>query len=315
MTSELRPPDGRLDLPSLVGALVCFTLWGVFPLLFHALGEAGVGAWEIVGYRIVFAAPVALALVVGVGKTGAALAIFRQPRQLLALAASSAFISLNWSVYVWAIGAHHTLSASVGYFLNPLMNAAVGALIFRERISRLGVIAFAVAAIGVAFEASVAGDAPWTPLVLATSFCVYGLIRRQTTADATTGLLIECLIMAPFAAALLIFLSQHGGLRFGTSTPVNWMLLIAGPATVAPLALFSFAARRLPLTVIGFLQFLSPSLQFVCGLVMGETLHPLTLAAFSFIWIGAAIYAVDLARRLRRESLAETDAATSQNRA
>ena len=309
-TASPGPPES-LDRTGLIAALICYVIWGAFPLLFHQMGVRGASAWEIVGWRTVFAVPVSLCLVLLTGGLRNLGAVIGQPRQLALLALSAILIATNWTVYVWAVSVGQTLSASLGYYINPLVNAAVGALFFRERINRWGIVALTLATIGVLAQAVALGAPPWVALVLAGSFAGYGAVRKQTRADAQGGLLIECLILSPFAIGLLVWLAQHGTLTFGHGVDVTLLLLTCGPVTVAPLALFAFAARRLPFNVVGFIQFITPTLQFACGLAQGERLTWQSLVAFAFIWAGALVFAVNLVARLRRESAAGTPADAS----
>ena len=307
-------PEDRhraLDRAGLLAALGCYLLWGAFPLLFHAIGVRGAGSWEIVGWRTVFSVPVALALVMAIGRLSAVREIAIRPRQLMLLTLSAFLVGSNWAVYVWAVSSGQTLSASLGYYINPLVNAAVGAIFFREQISRFGKIALGLATIGVIVQALALGAPPWVALVLAFSFASYGIVRKQVDADAQSGILIECIVLSPVAIAVLCWLNSHGGLHFGRSISLSLLLLSCGPATVIPLTLFAFAARRLPLNVIGFMQFLTPTILFMFGLVQGEKLPPLSLLAFGFIWTGVIVFATDLVIRLRRESADRTAAAAS----
>ena len=304
-------PSESLDRSGLMAALACYVIGGAFPLLFHQMGVRGASAWEIVGWRTVFAVPVSLVLVLLTGGVRTLGAIVSQPRQLALLALSAALIATNWTVYVWAVSVGQTLSASLGYYINPLVNAAVGALFFRERINRWGIVALTLATVGVLAQAVALGAPPWVALVLAGSFAGYGAVRKQTQADAQGGLLIECLILSPFAVGLLAWLARHGTLTFGHGVDITLLLLTCGPVTVAPLALFAFAARRLPFNVVGFIQFITPTLQFACGLAQGERLTWQSLVAFAFIWAGALVFAVNLVARLRRESAAGTPADAS----
>ena len=309
-TASPGPPES-LDRTGLIAALICYVIWGAFPLLFHQMGVRGASAWEIVGWRTVFAVPVSLCLVLLTGGLRNLGAVIGQPRQLALLALSAILIATNWTVYVWAVSVGQTLSASLGYYINPLVNAAVGALFFRERINRWGIVALTLATIGVLAQAVALGAPPWVALVLAGSFAGYGAVRKQTQADAQGGLLIECLILSPFAVGLLVWLARHGTLTFGQGVDVTLLLLTCGPVTVAPLALFAFAARRLPFNIVGFIQFITPTLQFACGLAQGERLTWQSLVAFAFIWAGALVFAVNLVARLRRDSAAGSPADAS----
>ena len=309
-TASPGPPES-LDRTGLIAALICYVIWGAFPLLFHQMGVRGASAWEIVGWRTVFAVPVSLCLVLLTGGLRNLGAVIGQPRQLALLALSAILIATNWTDYVWAVSVGQTLSASLGYYINPLVNAAVGALFFRERINRWGIVALTLATIGVLAQAVALGAPPWVALVLAGSFAGYGAVRKQTQADAQGGLLIECLILSPFAVGLLVWLARHGTLTFGQGVDVTLLLLTCGPVTVAPLALFAFAARRLPFNIVGFIQFITPTLQFACGLAQGERLTWQSLVAFAFIWAGALVFAVNLVARLRRESAAGSPADAS----
>ncbi len=311
MTIAKSSRGAGLDRPGLIAALGCYLLWGAFPALFHEIGVEGAGPWEIVGWRTVFSVPAALVLVVATGRLSAVREIAGSPRQLLLLILSAFLIASNWSVYVWAVSTGQTLSASLGYYINPLVTAAVGALFFRERISRFGKVALALATTGVVVQALALGAPPWVALVLAFSFASYGIVRKQVEADAQTGLLIECIVLSPVAIVVLAGISAHGGLHFGRNLSLSLLLLSCGPATVVPLTLFAFAARRLPLNVIGFLQFLTPTILFGFGLVQGEKLPPLSLVAFGFIWTGVVVFATDMVTRLRRESADRTAAVAS----
>ncbi len=283
-----RPPGER---SALAAGLLCYTAWGLLPLLLRASGEAGAGAWEIVAWRTVWSVPFALALVAATGRFKAVLAAFMDRDALRLLLLSAVLIGVNWSVYVYAVDTHRTLQASLGYYINPLLNVAVGALLFRERMDRLGWIAVALALAGVLIQTVAVGGLPWISITLAVTFCAYGVVRKKVAVDAQTGLLVECLLLMWPAAAYLIWLAPMGTMAFGTSMKADLLLAAGGLATVIPLAAFTYSARRLPLTTIGFLQFLGPTIQFIVGVfAFGETLTPLRLVSFVFIWGGAAVF-------------------------
>ena len=295
MTSP--PAGGRAPLAA---GLLCYTFWGLLPILFQAAGRAGATPWEIVAWRIVWAVPCA-ALLVWASRQGPKFwQLAARPADLAVLVLSAALISLNWLVYVWAVSTHRTLEASLGYYINPLLNMAAGALMFRERISRSGWIAIALATAGVVLQAVALGAPPWVSIVLALSFCSYGVVRKQAAADAQTGLMVECLVVFIPAAAYAAWLAHKGVGHFGASPTVTWLLLLGGPATVVPLAAFAWAARRLTLTVMGFLQFIAPTLQFIVGVENGEHLTPLRVASFGFIWAGVMVFAAGAWLRTRR---------------
>jgi chloramphenicol-sensitive protein RarD len=215
------------------------------------------------------------------------------------LAASAVLIAGNWLLFVWAVGQGRTIEGSLGYYINPLMNMAAGALFFRERIDRTGIIAIGLAVLGVAVQTVALGHLPFIALGLALTFTTYGLIRKQVAADAQTGLFVECLALAPLALGYILWLQHSGASHFGARLSTTSLLLLAGPVTVAPLALFSWAARRLPLSTIGFLQFIGPTMQFIIGAETGERLDATRMTSFGFIWAGVLVFAYGAWRKTR----------------
>jgi len=261
------------------------------PLLFMGQHAAGFDAFEILAHRALWAVLVA-GLLVWLAKQGGQVAlVFRSPKTLAWLAFSTCLIGVNWGLYVWATTHHATLEASLGYYINPLLNMVVGLWLFREKIDKWGWVAIGLAAVGVVFQALALGRPPWLSIALALSFATYGVIRKRVPIDAQAGLLVECLLLAPFGLAWVLWL-QHsgGGVAFDSPGNTAWALL-NGPATVLPLALFAWSARRLPLSTIGFIQFLAPTLQFAVGVWSGEQLTGLRIASFAFIWGGAFVFA------------------------
>ncbi|OGN41846.1 MAG: permease [Caulobacterales bacterium RIFCSPHIGHO2_01_FULL_70_19] len=293
-------PQSDSSRAALLSAFACYTLWGLMPLLFMGQAQAGFDSLEILAHRCVWAVAVA-ALLVWLAKQGGQVAgVFRNPRTLAWLAFSTALIGLNWGIYVWATTHGATLEASLGYYINPLLNMVVGLWLFRERIDRWGWVAIGLAAVGVAFQTAALGRPPWISIVLAVSFATYGVIRKRIPVDAQAGLFVECLLLAPLGLAWVLWLQASGaGAAFDSPTNTLWALA-NGPATVLPLALFAWSARRLPLSTIGFIQFLAPTLQFMVGVAAGEPLTALRIASFGFIWGGAAVFAA--AALLRRQA-------------
>lgn len=296
MTSP--PEQSRAALLSAFG---CYVMWGVMPLLFMGQAAAGFDSFEILAHRALWSVLVAGLLVVLARQGGQVAAVLRSPKTLAWLTLSTVLIGVNWGLYVWATTHEATLEASLGYYINPLLNMVVGLWLFREKIDRWGWVAIGLAAVGVAFQALALGRPPWISLVLAFSFATYGVIRKRVPIDAQAGLLVECLLLVPFGLAFVLWLQHTGaGVAFDSPTNTAWALL-NGPATVLPLALFAWSARRLPLSTIGFIQFLAPTLQFAVGVWAGEPLTGLRIASFGFIWGGAAVFAAAAWLRVRAE--------------
>lgn len=290
---------------ALLSAFGCYVMWGLMPLLFMGQHALGFDAFEILAHRALWAVLVAGLLVLLAGQGRQVLAVFRNPKLLAWLILSTALIAVNWGLYVWATTHHATLEASLGYYINPLLNMVVGLWLFREKIDRWGWIAIGLAAVGVALQALALGRPPWISIALAVSFASYGVIRKRVPIDAQAGLLVECLLLAPLGLVWVLWLQQTGaGVAFDSPTNTLWALA-NGPATVLPLALFAWSARRLPLSTIGFIQFLAPTLQFAVGVWSGEPLTGLRIASFAFIWGGAAVFATAalLRQRAARQAL------------
>lgn len=289
---------------ALIAGIGCYLLWGFLPLYFHLLSILGVGSWEMIAHRTLWAAPWALLFVLLARQGGQVAAVLRQPKTLLVLACSTAAIFINWSIYVFAVNANHVIEASLGYYINPLMNMAAGALLFRERISREGAIAIGLAVIGVAIQTAALGHLPVISLGVALSFCLYAILRKQVKADAQTGLFIECAYLAVPGLLYVLHLHTTGVGHFATGAGVTTLLLIAGPATVVPLVLFAWSARRMPLSAMGFLQFIAPTIQFLIGVILGEAFTPLRALSFGFIWLGVAVFAYGAWKRTRTVAVA-----------
>jgi chloramphenicol-sensitive protein RarD len=302
------PAPSATPRAALVSAFGCYVMWGFMPLLFMAQAAAGFDSLEILAHRALWAVAVAGLLVLLAKQGGQVRAVLASPKTLGWLVLSTALIGVNWGLYVWATTNEATLEASLGYYINPLLNMVVGLWLFREKIDRWGWVAIGLAAIGVLFQTLALGRPPWISLVLAFSFASYGVIRKRVPIDAQAGLLVECLLLVPFGLAWVLWL-QHTGSGVAFNSPVNtaWAML-NGPATVLPLALFAWSARRLPLSTIGFIQFLAPTLQFAVGVWAGEALTPLRVISFVFIWGGAGVFAAAALFRHKaaREALKRT---------
>jgi len=290
MTQTSSAPGGEARL-ALTAGFVCYLIWGFVPLAFQAIGKLGVGPWETLAHRTFWSIPTAGLLVLLAGQARHAAGVLRSPRVMAWLALSSVLIAINWIIFIWAVNSGRLLETSLGYYINPLVNMAAGALLFRERVDRLGIGAMALAGVGVVIQAVALGHLPLVSLALALSFGGYGVVRKRVAAEAQTGLFVECLLLGVPGVVFILWLNQQGQGHFAQNAATVAWLLASGPITAVPLVLFSWAARRIPLSAMGFLQFIAPTISFTIGLVEGEPFTPLRAVSFLFIWGGAAVFA------------------------
>jgi len=286
-------------LPQALGAYV---MWGFMPL--YLLLVRQVPAFEFVGWRIVWTLPVCLLIVAFRRQFPDIRQALADRRALLVLAASAMLISVNWVVYVWAIQQGEVYAASLGYYINPLVNILLGTLILKETLSRAQWIAVALAGVGIAVLAAGALTTLWISLTLAFSFGTYGLLRKQVTVGALPGLTIEsAILLLPALGVAAWFWASPQGSSFEVSLGLSLAIMLGGLFTAVPLLMFAIAARRMDYSVLGFVQFLAPSIVFILGLtVFGEELHPAQAFCFGCIWLAAAIFVWDLlARRKPRK--------------
>jgi len=296
----MHPPATRENTRlGVFAGIFAYLIWGLVPVFFKQIAE--VPADEIIAHRVVWAM-VLMTAVIGFGRGFAdARRIARIPAQLARIALASVLVIINWLVFVWGVNNGHILETSLGYFILPLFNVALGVLVLKERLRPLQWLAVLLAAIGVTIEAARAGGLPWIALVLAGTFGIYGLLRKQLPLDAASGLFLETVCMTPVALAWLGWLSLSGQNHFGGGPGLlngrDLMLIATGAVTAIPLLLFAIAARRLPLTLMGFLQYLAPSITFLLAVfVYDEPLDLTRTLAFAVIWTGLAVYSIDLVR-------------------
>ncbi len=299
--------SAHVDRRGLWIAAASFVLWGLMPLYWHLLKT--VPSLQIVVHRIVWSA-----LMVGAWlwwKQGAQW--FRntlaQPRAAWMLALSGTLIATNWGLYVWAVNAGHVVETSLGYFINPLLNVVIGVAFLRERLTRLQWLAVALALIGVAWLTWQYGRPPWIAIALALTFGLYGLVRKLVAVDAVAGLGVESLYLFLPGLIVLLWGETHGMGGFvphGDVKAWGWtmdaLLVLAGVVTALPLIGFAYAVRRIPLSVVGLMQYIAPTLQFLIGvLILREPFDSTRLVGFVFIWIGLAAFASDGLLRARRQ--------------
>ncbi|EAT09421.1 drug/metabolite transporter superfamily protein [Sphingomonas sp. SKA58] len=264
-----------------------------------------IDAIEIVTQRILWSLLLILPILAWRGTLPVFRATFGNPRLVVALAGSALMIAINWLTYVWAVNDNHVVAASLGYFLNPLVNVLLGVLVLKERLRRFQLLAIGLAAIGVAILAASALTTLWISLTLAFSFAFYGLLRKLTPVAPMTGLGVETALLAPLAIAYLIWEAGHGGIGFGQDLPTSALLILSGGVTTVPLVLFATAAQRLPMATLGLMQYIAPTLQFLCGvLLLGEVLSIGQMLSFALIWIGLILFAGDSIATARRNRTA-----------
>jgi chloramphenicol-sensitive protein RarD len=299
----MRPNDnkGATMKNGILAAAGVYILWGLLPIYWKALGA--VPSPEIMSHRVVWSLPVVLLLLAAQGQVRRLGQIARRPAAWLPFLATGSLLSVNWLTYLWANNNGHIIEASLGYFMNPLVNVLLATLFLRERLRPWQLVAVALAFAGVCYLTLSYGQPPWIALTLAVSFGLYGLIRKVAALGSVEGLTLELTVMFVPTAAFLLYLGWTGGGAFGRlGATTDLMLMGAGVATAIPLALFAFGARRVPFTTLGILQYFSPTLQFLIAVFLyGEAFTPARLIGFSFIWLALIVYTTEgfIARRRR----------------
>lgn len=286
-----------------------YLLWGAFPLYFRLLERSG--AVEIVLHRIAWSLLVCLAVVAATRAWGELRTVLATPRSILLLAGAAVVLTINWGVYIYAVNSGHVIEASLGYYINPLVTVLMGVVVLRERLRPLQWTAVGVGAVAVAVLTAAYGRLPWIALTLALSFGLYGLVKNRVggSVGAVASLTTETLVLAPFAAAGIIWLQLEGRGTFGVEAPWQGLLLAsAGVVTVVPLLLFASAASRVPLSTIGLLQYLTPTLQLLCGvLLLGEHMPGVRWVGFGLVWVALVVLTADtLVAHGRRQRLPAT---------
>ena len=291
----------------LLMGLGAYAIWGVLPLYFKAVVH--VRATEIVSHRILWSLVCVGALATLWRRWPAIRTALATPRVAMTLFLTAVLIGANWLVYIYAVVAGHVLESSLGYYLNPLANVLLGIFLLKERLSPWQKGAVGLAAAGVAVLAFGSGGAIWISLALAGTFAVYGFLRKVAPVDSLEGLWLETLFLAPLALGFLLWLGVRGESAFLRDLPTDILLILGGAFTATPLLLFTAAAKRLPYSTLGFLQYVAPSLQFLLAvLVFGEPLTTAHLVCFGAIWSALAIFMVEGVRGARASSAARARA-------
>ncbi|BDD08722.1 putative transporter YojE [Fulvitalea axinellae] len=285
-------------------AIGAYLMWGVFPLYWKAMDS--VPAMEILAYRIACSFVFLLLFNLVLGRKE----IFRylkEPKTRLVLFITSSLISLNWGTYIWAVNAGHTVEASLGYYINPLVNVFLGMLIFNERMTPMKTVAIVLAFSGVLYQTVGYGNFPWTAMVLAFTFAFYGLFKKKYALDSINSLMAETLIITPVAVGYLLFdfLSGESGAVSAQPT-VLVLLAFSGIATSVPLYLFGEGAKRIPFSSLGFLQYIGPTIMLLIGVFFfGEDFSGDHVVSFALIWTGLAVYAFSAVKEFRKKKKKE----------
>ncbi len=278
----------------ILSAALAFLCWGLFPLYFHALKE--VPPAQIMGHRVLWSL-LFLVIVLTIRQQWKWLGALRQqPRVVASFALSALLLSLNWLLYIWAVNSGHVIEASLGYFINPLFNVMLGFLILKERLRIVQWLAIGLAACGVLWLTWQAGRMPWIALALAASFGGYGLLRKTASLGALEGLSFETMLLFPFALGFVVWLTMTGDNAFlnSPSNSTRALLIASGPITAIPLLLFASGARKIPLSVLGLLQYIGPTIQLSLGIFLfHEAFTQERMIGFAIIWGALALYAAE----------------------
>lgn len=287
---------GSSHRTGIIYGVLSFGLWGLLPIFWKQLGS--VPSIEQTLYRLVFGAVTFALGAVVFGQWPEVQRLLADRKKLRWFVLSGLLISTNWLVFLYAVEAERMVESSLGYYLNPLLNVLMGTLLLGERLSRLRWAAVVVAGLGVLGLVVATGTVPWIALVLSGSFASYGLVRKQAPASAMVGSTVELGFLIPIALGVLVW---RGGGALATASPwISSLILLTGVATAVPIGLFVAAARRVPLSTLGFMQFMAPTLQLLLGvLVYGEDFGPVKAGCFAVIWLACALFSVEALRSKR----------------
>ncbi|WP_166422728.1 EamA family transporter RarD [Paraglaciecola sp. 20A4] len=280
-------------------AIAAYTMWGIAPLYFKLIGQ--VPAMEILMHRIVWSVLVLVLLVGITGKFEKVKQAIFNPKVMQVLLISGVLLAANWFIFIWAINNNHLLDASLGYYINPLLNIFLGRLFLGERLRRLQKVAVALALFGVMYFIVSYGQLPWVALALAGTFGVYGLLRKQVAVDSLPGLLVESCLLLPPAIVYWIWFAGEWSNMLTNDSALNITLICAGIVTTAPLLCFTAAAKRIMFSTLGFFQYIGPSIMFVlAAVVYDEPLDGNKIVMFGFVWLALGLFSYDSLRQYRK---------------
>lgn len=288
----------------ILDALLAYMIWGVFPLYWTMLEH--VDSMEILLGRVIWSFVFTLILIIVIGQRKKLLEdlvyLWRHKIQFWSLAAASFVIAINWYIYIYAVTHNHVLDSSMGYYINPLISVVFGMLIFKEKLSRAQLFSVAIALFGVAVMAINYGKVPWIALLLAMSFAIYGVLKKKIVLDATRGLAIETMFILPFALLYYVYIFNKGDMSFlHVNVKTDVLMIVSGIITAIPLILFAKGAQRIPLYLLGFIQYVSPTIVLFLGVLLyKEPFTTIELAAFSCIWFALIIFSLSKILEVRK---------------
>jgi chloramphenicol-sensitive protein RarD len=292
--------DGARYRSGLIYGLVAYSWWGLVPIYFAHLKKAGVPAGEILAHRIAWSLPIMLVLVWAVGGFADLGRVLRSRGLVLTLLLSSTLLAVNWLLYIYATVTSRVAEASLGYYMMPLVNAALGMCFLGEKLRPAHYPALALVAAGVCVPFFVYGKFTWIAVALPITFGFYGLVRKRVPVESTTGLTVETILLLVPSVGFLLVLGARGQSHFGADWGLNALLAFSGVVTVVPLLTYTLSLRRLPLITLSFMQFLSPTLQMLLAVtLLGESLGPDKVVAFACIWAAVVIFIADAVAQVR----------------
>jgi len=287
--------------PGILFAAGAYLLWGLFPVYFKAVAQIPAG--EMLAHRMVWSLVLVIGLLAAMRSWHWIRSLLERPAELRWYAGSAVLVSINWFLYIFAVSADRVVDASLGYFINPLVTVAIGALVLGERLRPIQYLAVGIAAAGVLWLAWRAGEPPWIGLAIAFSFAGYGLLRRKAPLGAVEGFSVEVALLFPLALAYLGWLAWAGAGHFsGDATELQLLLVLSGPVTAVPLLLFAAGARRIPFATLGLLQYIAPTLQLLLGVwLYQEPFGGAKVIGYALVWVALAVSAADgLRQGMRR---------------
>jgi chloramphenicol-sensitive protein RarD len=286
------------DTAGIMYAVAAYSIWGFYALFFYYLKH--IDALEVIAHRAFWSIPVAGAVMLWLGRTHDLGRVMRSPKLLGVLCLSTFMVTVSWGFFVWGVGQGRALEVALGYYINPLLNVAVGYAVLRERMTPLQFAAIVLAVIAVAWQTWSLGVFPWLSLLLGSAFCAYGYIRRTVDVGPVQGFFVESLILSAISVGIIWWLAQSGSLAFGQDLSTSVLLIVSGLTTALPLMLFATAARRISFTLLGLLQYIAPSLHFITAVfILHEPLRIEQLITFALIWTALALYTMSSLRQAR----------------